>query len=364
MNIRYLKELLDNTREIMVIGKTAEVNGVVCHVMGVVRDGTKMRLLVLQYDEEFHRRVQEAEVLQDDQDFLQYVDENSEDYLSYIPEIPQTNRMVLLGTREIEATNPFQGVRKIAFGEGEFEVNSWGSQLLSAQDWKSVLLLYEFLHHAWQPDGIDLQSIDRLFLTSMELDGEYTAIPSFGENPILRFIMGPESIPYPVEQPIKLVVGENYPNKLWFQNGVNGEEHWAHINRVYLMDVWAEMEKNFANDELQEQMNQQQLSRIKADFEKRLLKICPRGMCFPVIEYECEQDISLQFYSQAYLDAIPVNRNSSMGFSVQPNQPTGKLGMKLMAEIIQEPFPENTASIDAELFQYYQKRTSIDIVLK
>jgi hypothetical protein len=270
----------------------------------------------------------------------------------------------LLGTREIDATNPFQGVRKISIGKGEFEVKGWESQLLSVQDWKSVLLLYEFLHLGWQPDGINLQSIDRLFLISMELDGEYTAIPSFGENPLLRFTMGPESITYPVEQPIKLVVGEEYSSKLWFQNRLNGEEHWAHINRVYLMDVWAEMENSFANDELQEQMNQQQLSRIKADFEKRLLKICPRGMCFPVIEYECEQDISLQFFSQAYLDAIPVNRNSSMGFSVQPNQPTGKLGMKLMAAIIQEPFPENTASIDAELFQYYQKRTSIDIVLK
>lgn len=45
MNIRYLQEILSCTEEITAIGKNAKVDGVLCHVMGVVRYGMKMKSL-------------------------------------------------------------------------------------------------------------------------------------------------------------------------------------------------------------------------------------------------------------------------------------------------------------------------------
>lgn len=365
MNIRYLKELLDETEEMMVIGKTAEMDGVICHVMGIVREGTTMRLLVLQYDEDFCRRLQEAEAAADQQDFLQYMDENGEDCLSCLPEVSETNRMRLLCSNSIEAANPFQGVRKISLGESEFEVNSWSSHQLSSHEWKSILLIYEFLHRGWQPDGIDLQSIESLFLVSMELDGEYSAIPLFGENPTLQFIIGPENKSFPVEQPITLIVGNHSLNKIKFQNGVTGQEHWAHINRVYLMDVWAEMEKDLAKQESHVPLNPKRLTSMKAALEKSLLKTCPKGMCYPVIEYECEEYLTLQFFTKAYLDAVPEDDGSnSVNISIHPDLPAGKSGSKLKAAMIEEPFPKDTVRIDAELLLYIQDFTSRDVVMK
>lgn len=71
----------------------------------------------------------------------------------------------------------------------------------------------------------------------------------------------------------------------------------------------------------------------------------------------------MQFYSRAFLDAQPLNKGSSMGFLIRPDQPTGILGLKLKAIAIQEPVPANTGVIEAELFQYTRIISGGDIIL-
>lgn len=111
-------------------------------------------------------------------------------------------------------------------------------------------------------------------------------------------------------------------------------------------------------------MTSEEIAQTRLDCEEKLLEVCPRGMCFPVIEYECEDELSLQFYSRSFLDAKPLRRSSGMGFIIRPDQPTGTLGLRLRAALIQEPFPANTNTIEAELFQYIHTTTRDDIVLK
>jgi hypothetical protein len=350
MNIRYLHQLLSRINEITVIGKNAEVDGVLCHVIGVVRYGMQMRLLVLQYDGAFQQHVEET---------------GAADLCGNL-DMAESNRIVLRGGGKFDSANPFRAVRKVFISESEFEVHSSEHQRLSIQGWEPILILSEFLRHGWQPDGMDFQSIDMLFLASLELNGDYTAIPAFGENPELRFTMGPDSVSYLVEQPITLTVGGEYQGKLRFKDVAAGEEHWAQINRVYLSNIWEDMGKIFADSKMQEQMTPEQIAQAKSHLDEQLLEICPKGMCFPIIEYECEEGISLNFYSKAYLDAVRVRRRScsSIGFIVRPDQPTGILGLKLKAAVIQEPVPGDTVCIEAELFQYIHTTTGGDIVLK
>lgn len=141
-------------------------------------------------------------------------------------------------------------------------------------------------------------------------------------------------------------------------------EHWAQINRVYLSDMWEEMDKILTDPKLHEYMAPEEIAKVKLNFEKHFAEICQRGMCFPVIEYECEKEISLQFYSRTFLDAKPVHKNSGMGFIIKPDQPSGILGFKLKAAVIQDPVPPNTRKIEAELFQYIRTVTNDDIILK
>ena len=86
-------------------------------------------------------------------------------------------------------------------------------------------------------------------------------------------------------------------------------------------------------------------------------------MCYPIVEYECEECNSIQFYTKSYLESEPVHSNHSMGFRVRPDKSTGVLGMKLKSAIIQEPFPLNTVGIEAELFQYYKTIIGDDIII-
>jgi hypothetical protein len=346
MNIRYLQELLSKTQELVIMGKNAEIEGVICHVVGIVRNSIKTKLLILQYDEVFEHRIEEAEVAS----------------MGCNSEIPESNRMVLRGERKIDSTNPFRAVDKVFIGEMEFEVNTSEHRRLNIQDWKHVLLLTECLRHGWYPDGIDIQSIDKLFLTSLELDGDYTAISPFDECTALRFTMRNDSVSYLVEHPITLTVGGQYLDKLLFRDRVSGVTHWVQINKVYLLDMRAEIEKTFTDPKVQEQMTPAQIVQAKSDFEERFQEICPKGMYFPIIEYECEEKISLEFCSRTYLDETPEHRSRAMGFIGCPEESTGILGLKLKMAIIQEAVVANTVSIEAELFQYHYTTTGRDIV--
>jgi len=193
-------------------------------------------------------------------------------------------------------------------------------------------------------------------------DGSYDAIPAFDNQAPIRFSRQQSSTRHLVELPVSLAVGSEYPNKLHF-TAKGEEQQWVQINRVALCDMWAEMSKTFDDPRMEEQVSLEELAQRKAEFEEYFSEICPKGMCYAVVEYECEEDISLQFYSKRWLDAEPIHSNGAMGFIMSPDETTGKLGLKLKAAVIPEPIAPNTTSIEAELFQYHQTSKSNDIVI-
>ena len=347
MNIKHIQNLLSRIDEIKIIGKTAEIDGVVCNIAGIVRYGQKLRLVILEYDEVYRQKVEEMEMSEICEDRQQ-----------------ETNRSILKGRGRIEAAQPFIPIKSVFINEMEFEINVTENRLLSFKDGESVLFLTELLRNGWNPEGIDYQSIDMLFLTSIEFAGDFAEIPEFDDNAKLHFTMNKDNVSYLVEQPIILTVNGEYPEKLWFKNKEDFEEHWVQINRVYLMDIWGEMEKNFSEPKLLENMTKEQIDEAKRNIEKSFIDVCPKGMYYPVIEYESEDDISLEFHTKKFLDSKPVHHgNGSVGFIIRPDIPTGILGMKLKAAIIQEPVLGNTDIIEAELFQYHKTVTPKDIIL-
>lgn len=346
MNIKYLQKFLSNINEIKIIGKNAEIDGVVCNVAGVARYGMQLRLVVIEYNEEFQRQIEEREMSE----------------LCYVRQIPETNRILMRGREDV--SQPFRSVKSVFIGDTELMVSGSENQRLNVQDGESILLLSELLRNGWKPDGIDSQNINMLFVTMLELVGEFNKIPDFENNPRLQFTMRKDSVPFLVEKPVTLIVNKEHNEKLWFKNTEDKEEHWAQINSVHLIDMWADREKTFSDPNLLKQMTEEQITKIKRDFEEKLLEICPRGMCYPVVEYECEDCISLQFHTKNYLESKPVhNKNGGIGFIIGTDKKTGVLGLKLKAAIIQEPVPAGTTKIEAELFQYYKTTTPDDIIL-
>ena len=338
MNIKHIQGLLSRINEVRLINKKLEINGVICNIAGVVRYGQKLRLIILEYDEAYRQKVEEMEL--------------SEPCRLRKEE---TNRYILKSRGSIEAVQPFRTVNSVFIDGMEFKVNFTENRILDHKDGESVLFLSELLRKGWNPDGVDYQSIDMLFVTGIEFEGDYDEIPKFDDNVNLHFTMNKDVISYLVEQPVTLVVNGVYPEKLWFKSEEDTEKHWAQINRVYLLDMWAEMEKSFSNPKLLEHMTKDQVDEVKRNVEKSFTEFCPKGMYYPVIEYESEEDISLEFHTKKFLDSKPVHkRNGSIGFIISPDKKTGILGEKLKPAIIQEPVSQDTVIIEAELFKYHK----------
>lgn len=344
MNIKYIQKLLFRVDEIKTISKTAEINGVVCNVAGLIRNGQQLRLVIVEYDEQYRDQIEERETFEICED----------------RQAPETNR-IMMKSRE-KVSQPFSYVKSVIIGDTEYEVKGSEGRRLSIQDGESVLFLSELLRNRWNPEGVDNQHVDMLFVTTIDLAGDYDKIPELEAECSLRFVMGKNSVSYLVEQPVTLIIDGKYSDKLWFKNK-DGEVRWTQINRVYLSDMWVEMEKAFSHPKLLEQMTNEEIDERKKEFEENFSKICPKGMCFPIIEYECEDNISLEFYTKKFLESMPVQKNGGMGFIVGADKPTGVLGMKLKVAIIQEPVPMDTKSIKAEIFQYYKTITPKYIII-
>ncbi|AET68616.1 hypothetical protein Desor_3097 [Desulfosporosinus orientis DSM 765] len=348
MNFQELQNRLSQIKEIAVISRNAEIDGVICHIMGMVLlDDRTLQMLILEYDEAYREKLENAEIAE----------------LTVSPGELMTNRIVQRGDRNLKPTQCFCCVEKVCFGDLELTTNESGSGKCGTEQWDKVALFTQFLLKGWSPVSLDTKDIGAMFLTNLNFVGTYDAIPAFDTGVSIRFSMRRNSIRHLVEMPVTLIVGTEYPDKLHFTDKVSGEQHWVQINRVTLCDMWTEMSKTFDNPRLKEQVSPEELARSKAEFEERFSEMCPKGMYYPVIEYECEEDISLQFYSKGWLDVEPIHKNSALGFFMKTDEPMGKLGLKLKADIIQEPMTANTVSIEAELFQYSQVDKSDDIVI-
>ncbi|AFQ44276.1 hypothetical protein [Desulfosporosinus meridiei] len=348
MNFQVLQNQLSQIKELVVISRNAELDGLICHIMGMVRrDDGNLQMLILQYDEAYRERLEIAEIA----------------VLTASPGEPITNRIDQRGDRNLKPTLRFNSVEKVSFGDLELTTNESGYGKCGKEQWDKVALFTQFLLKGWSPVGIDTQDIGAMFLTNLTFVGTYEAIPTFDIEAPIRFSMRRDSIRHLVEKPVTLTVGSEYPDKLYFTDKVSGEQHWVQINSVTLCDMWMEMSKIFDNHRLKEQVSPEELARSKAEFEERFSGICPKGMFYPVIRYECEEDIFLEFYSKLWLDAEPIHKNSALSFFMKTDEPIGKLGMKLKAAMIQEPMMANTVNIEAELFQYSQIGKAEDIVI-
>jgi len=63
VNFQVLQHQLSQIKELAVIGRNAEMEGVICHVMGMVRrDDHTLQMLILQYDGAYREKLEAVEI--------------------------------------------------------------------------------------------------------------------------------------------------------------------------------------------------------------------------------------------------------------------------------------------------------------
>lgn len=195
---------------------------------------------------------------------------------------------------------------------------------------------------------------ERVALTNIELRGEYDSLPMWEEP--MEVLVWQIPVNAAIEKSIILECGKNGEIEFTLKAGNSAI---CYINKVELMDVWAEQEKKFSDTAYREKMlqhvSEDELEQMKQQFFKVLEEHCPKGKHYMVVEYECSEDVSLNFYDKEYLDTIPKPREgsaSSILMRVKPEKEIGKHGYKLRGSVIQKPLSGDVKRLEAELFSY------------
>lgn len=332
MDLRIFQNLYEGAEfdEIRVIGKDIEKEGRAYHILGLLRKDRKVMLSVLELGEPLAQTEPYSEKTHREQ-----MKNNSERNHSF-----------------------FMRIRSFQCGETQYEVSSVNSGSCEQGDFGEAYLLFmRMLQAGWRvPEESPFYKApwEKLVITNIELRDEMEQLPEWNGDVWVSFDTMPEE--GILELPIILETGKTNEVSFALQNGRSAT---CYINRVHMLDVWADEQSKFENPKYRERMLQHmtetEFSQMKEQVFEALPDICPKGMCFPVIEYECTENVGLQFYEKEYLDTSEKpkkGRATSIIMLAKPETETGSHGLKMRACVLQSPMEKTTETIETELFSY------------
>lgn len=330
MQLSYLEEIPNEYQKVLVIGKTIKRDGQKYHIVGM-SSGRTVQLHILEpfLEKERARPVRRRSVRQR----RQLKEQGDQGFNSY------------LHCREFQL-----GDKKIKMQGG-----SGGSLKYSEQDYRTITLFIDMMRAGWNPpDWLKNEDWNHLQLVSLTA-ANLKRLPKYTPDMPITILHHPDSVRHLLEKSVTFIVGK--ARSLCFTDHM-GDKVWCHINRVTLIDVWEDSERQFNDPRYVKKVTPEQLQEVKEHCYRALEESCPRGMCYFGIEYECSKDYSLQFYAREYLNSYPECGNGSAVFflmHLKPDRKTGVHGLPLKGCAIQTAVAPDTMKMPAELFCYYEK---------
>ena len=318
--------------EIKVIGKEVQKEGKPYHIIGMSLKDRKAHLYVLGQTESLAERE---------------------------PWREKTPRESMKESMEEDRNNSFfMHIREFRNQDKVYETAGACCGVIEQGDFGEAYMLFTRMYEAGWSIPKDSAFIDTpwemLSLTNIELREEYDKLPDWSE--FMEVLIMPVPANVAVENSVFLEVGKTTEIEFLLKDGSKAV---CYINKVELMDVWADQEKKFSDNDYREKMlqhmSEDEFEQMKNQFRQILEEHCPKGKHYLVVEYECSEDISLNFYDREYLDTIPKPREgsaSSIFMRVKPDKELGKHGLKLRGSVIQKPVDGDVKGLDAELFSY------------
>ncbi len=374
MDLRFFQKLYEHSifDEVKAIGKDIVIEGHHGHILGMTRKDKQVRLYILELCEPpedlescAKYGVQAREAFCEEQECENRKASHAEsDYeMQKVHHrkscMEDTHREQMKHSMKLERNRGFfMHIRSLQVGNSVLETTGATSGNMQNGDYSEAYLLFtQFLRAGWrvaENSPFYTVSWKRLAITNIELCEEMEQLPEWSDEVWITYDTSPKE--HAVELPITLEIGKSEDLKFSSQDG---RDVICYINGVYLTDVWAEEEKKFADPTYQERMLQhvsvEQLEQMKEQLFEGLAQICPKGMCFPVIEYECMENVGLRFMDKEYLDSTEKpckGSTTSILMMMKPDAENGSHGLKLRACVIQTPVEPGTERVEAELFSY------------
>lgn len=318
--------------EIRIIGKDWEQGGKPYHIVGLLRKEKQVELLVLGLCEDLEERTYQKESSRREQMRHSVKAEKKQSFF--------------LHTRSFscdDVTYEVGGATSGYCGHGEYGETCLLFEKLLQAGWK-ISENSPFYEAQWE----------FLEITRVELREEMECLPRWkGQVKVEHDSIPQNSL---LEILVELVIGEDSEQEIVFTLQ-DGRKSTCYINHVYLSDVWEEEKARFEDPAYRERMlqcvSEEQLEQMKGQLFGALEDICPQGKCFPVIEYECTEEVSLQFFEKGYLDGLEEpkgNGATALLMRAKPRTEVGSHGLKMRTCIIQSAMDKETKHIEAELF--------------
>lgn len=329
MNFSYLTNAHQTWKQTLIIGKTIEREEKKYHIIGMTLDGEKTA-------------------------FLYILEPFSE------PPLPKNGKSrshrASLKTQRAE---DFTYLHCTQFRFGDRLLKTQGGQggplRFSLEDYQTIELFFHMINAGWVvPDWLREVDWEDLQLTTLHFSN-VRRLPKYSPEMPITITRRRDPRRHFVERAVTLTIGKS---RSFAFTDHSGEEVWCHINKVYLIDVWEDTEKQLRNPRYVKKLTEEQLQQVKEDTYRALSQNCPKGMCYVGVEYECSKDYQLQFYTKEYLGSRPEVSHGSASFflmRLMPDQKTGTHGLPLRGAVIDTPHSPDTVKVPAELFLYYEK---------
>jgi hypothetical protein len=325
MNFSSLESFHSKWRDILVIGKTIERDGMKFHVVGMTLSD-EAKLYVIEPCMETKR--QNGKGVQNQRNILKEHEQHEHGYLD---------------------------CRAFSLGNERLMVQGGMGTPLTPDNYGIVQLFFDMMGAGWTiPEWLEETDWDKLMLLTLDV-ADVGKLPAFRPDMPMTISHRPSPIRHIVEKTVTLNVGKS--RSFCFTDD-HGDEVYCHVNNVALIDAWKSAEEEFNDSKLAKRLSPEQLEQFKELGHGALEQNCPKGMCYVGIEYECSRDLSLMFYSKQYLKSRPQTHQGSSHFlmmRLKPDAETGTHGLPLKGCVIQTPVTPDTSKIPAELFMYYEK---------
>lgn len=267
-----------------------------------------------------------------------------------------TNRSVMLEAIEDSKYNWFEQAEAVKARDRVMKIRDC-EVFAPGSDEAGKFMLAHFLSSGVHAAKLKEMDLDQLLLVKMNIQGSYRKIPFV--KPDLRklsFLFQNKVQIMPVKKKMKMAMGEDFPRKQSFKDADGSGRHEFYIERVYLEDIRADQLALLEDPQFLAEIPEGELERVKQGLLQALDRICPEGKVIPVIEYETDEKLTLEFFENNYLNAEyneeEYDSQAELLLMVEPEEEKGRHGMRLAACAMAAPVDPSVEEISVELLQY------------
>lgn len=265
MQFSWLEEIPNEWRHVLVIGRTITRDSQKYHIVGMT-SGNTLQLHILE-------------------PFCE-------------PKVPPRRKKSPCRQRKLlreqeESNICYLHCREFQLGDTKLKIQGGcgGSLKYSEQDYRTIHLFLDMMRAGWiVPDWLKEEDWNNLQLTTLTIANR-KRLPKYSPDMPITVKHRPDHTKHLVEKKVLLTVGKS---RSFSFTDHKGNKVRCHINRVSLIDVWEDTERNLNDPRYVKKVSPEQLLEIKEHCQKALEQSCPRGMCYIGIEYECDRDYQLQ----------------------------------------------------------------------